>query len=408
MQLKHDCLRCKGRLWCKQSFCPILRKMQSLAKTVAPLEKPEFSGSAPSVFVGRMGYPDVNVGILSANTSNSELFDDPRRWANENFQIPEIIDFRTSLINSRFKANIKEKNKFLETGQDVAMASKPVEMDVFLKEKPKFRVSFNSNTPPMGPNASLKKVDLKENPKINSKVEKVFSETDRKANDSMNYLFDKGFDENFLSRILSIGTLGIEAQRKLVPTRWAITATDDTLGKNLIKEIKEFKEADYEFYFGSYLGNYYIIMFFPDVWSYELFETYMPKTAWNVENKINHTTDHEFYEGRKSYAENCVGGYYSVRLAILEKLKSMKRQATVLTLRFITDDYAVPLGVWVTREAARKALMNKSIVFEDRETMLEYAKALAKKKWGYDAGNLYRESVLLKNMKSQMKLRKFF
>ena len=406
MNVQKNCIRCKGRLWCGGSFCPILRRTQVLAKTVKGFNpnSSSISGEAPSVFVGRIGYPEINVGILSANDSNTSVYDDPRRWANENLEIPKIIDYRASLINSRFKSNVKQTDKFLETSQEVALSSKPVEMDIELKDKPRFRVSFHSNTPPMGPNAQLEKAYMKENPKIHTKVEKVNSQNDLKASEAMNYLFDHGFDENFLSRILSVGTLGVKPQRKLVPTRWAITATDDTLGKELIKEIKDFKSGDYEFYFGNYLGNYYMFMLLPDVWSYELFETYMPRTAWNTENRIQFMTDHETYDGRKSYAENCVGGYYSVRLALLEKLKSMKRQATVLTLRFITDDYAVPLGVWVTREAARKALNSRPIKFNDKETMLNYAKALVKKKWGYDAQCLYNESVLLRNMKMQRKL----
>ncbi|MEM4336599.1 MAG: hypothetical protein QXG86_01190 [Candidatus Woesearchaeota archaeon] len=402
------CLRCKGRLWCKLSYCPILKKMNALIKAVKTINNSEFSGSAPSVFVGRTGYPHLNVGILSTNTDNSEIYDNPRRWASENFQIPQIIDFRASLINSRFKADVKEKNKFLETGQEIAMASKPVETDITLKDKPRFRISFNITAPPMGPNAQLRSIEFKENPKISRKVEKVYLEGDRKASDSLGYLFNKGFDENFLSKIFSMGIVGVKTQRKLVPTRWAITATDDILGKRIIEEIKFFREADCEFYFGDYLGNYYMIMFFPEVWSYELFETYMPKTAWNVEDNINYTTDYEFYEGRKNYAENCVGGYYSVRLAVLEKLKDKKRQASVLVLRFITDDYAVPLGVWVTREAARKTLKNKPIVFEDKETMLKYAQALVKKKWGYDANYLYSKSKLLNKIKEQSKITNFF
>jgi len=384
--------------------------MQALAKAVKGFkaDSNSFSGESPSVFVGRIGYPDISVGILSANDENTSIYDDPRRWANENFEIPRIIDYRASLINSRFKSNVKQENKFLETTREIALSSKPVEMDIELKDKPRFRISFHANTPPMGPNAHLTNAKMKENPKISTKVEKVYSENDWKASDAMNYLFKHGFDENFLSRILSIGTLGVKTERKLVPTRWAITATDDNLGKELIKEIKNFKEADYEFYFGSYLGNYYMIMFFPDVWSYELFETYMPRTAWNTENKIQYTTDYELYEGRKTYAENCVGGYYSVRLAVLEKLKLMKRQAMVLALRFITDDYAVPLGVWVTREAARKALNSKPLKFNEMDTMLNYAKAVVKKKWGYDAQNLYNASILLKNIKSQKKLINFY
>ena len=44
----------------------------------------------------------------------------------------------------------------------------------------------------------------------------------------------------------------------------------------------------------------------------------------------------------------------------------------VLVLRFITGDYAVPLGVWVTREATRKAMNGKPIIFSDKELMLKY------------------------------------
>ncbi len=405
MNIRRNCIKCKGRLWCGSGFCPILRKHQNLARTVKGFEsKNSMSGSSPSVFVGRIGYPDINVGILSTESDNAGIYDDPRGWALNNFEIPRIIDLRSTLLNSRFKSDVKQSSRHLETSREIALSSKPVETDIQLKERPKLRLSFHSNTPPMGPNASLVKAQLKENPRIHTKVNRVYSEKDLKAGEAMKYLFRKGFDENFLSRILSVGTIGVKPQRKLVPTRWAITATDDTLGKQLIKEIKDCRESDYEFYFGNYLGNYYIIMFFPDVWSYELFEAYMPKTAWNIDNKVNYTTDYERYDGRKHYAENCAGGYYTVRLAVAEKLREKKRQAAVLVLRFITDDYAVPLGVWVTREAARKALNNKPIRFNDKETMIKYAKALAKKKWGYDADKLFRESFLLKEMRSQKKL----
>ena len=40
-------------------------------------------------------------------------------------------------------------------------------------------------------------------------------------------------------------------------------------------------------------------------------------------NKARFTTDYEPYTGRKTYAENCVGGYYAARLPILEKLKDI-------------------------------------------------------------------------------------
>ena len=145
---------------------------------------------------------------------------------------------------------------------------------------------------------------------------------------------------------------------------------------------------------------------FPEVWSYELFETYAP-SGWNLSKPLRYSTDYETYSGRKDYAETTAGGYYTVRLAVLEKLRELKRQASVLALRFITDDYTMPLGVFVTREAARKAMSNKMIEFSSKELMLEYSRKLVKKYFNYDADFILKESLLLKNMKQQKKLVNF-
>ena len=118
-------------------------------------------------------------------------------------------------------------------------------------------------------------------------------------------------------------------------------------------------------------------------------------------------TDYESYEERKTYAENCGGGYYAARLPIVEKLHNLKRQASVLTLRFITGEYAVPLGVWVVRESVRKALSFKPLEFGSEELMLKYAKHLVKKKFNYDLDMLLKESILLRKLKNQTKLVNF-
>jgi hypothetical protein len=261
---------------------------------------------------------------------------------------------------------------------------------------------------PMGPNAKLKKAELTSNPKIHTKVEKVYSDTDLKANDAIIYLYENEFDENFLSRILSIGTVGLKANRKLVPTRWSITATDDAIANHLMEEVKQFPEMNFTSYFGSYLGNYYLILCFPGPWTYELFETYLPKASWNTTEEINFMTDYENFYGRTAYAENCAGGYYAARLPILEKLREIKKQGTILALRFITGEYAVPLGVWVCRESVRKSMNSKPIEFSDKDLMLRYAKALVNKKFGYSLDSLLKHSIILKDMKSQTKLNAYF
>ena len=366
----------------------------------------EFATASPAPFVGRYGYPYVNVGILiPPEAKDAWLKDAPRHWAGKNFQIPEIVDLRSSLVNSRFRANIRKQNKMLDISQEIGMASRPVDIEVRLEDKPRFRLNTSEQMAPTGPLAKLECVDVTSNPKIDRRVDKVVSDNDLKATNGINYLYKHGYDENFLTRAFSIGNLGMKKDRKLVPTRWSITAVDDTISKHLHEHVRDLQQlGEHLAFFGSYLGNYYLILFIPDVWSYELFETYMPNASWNVSDEMDYMTDYENHAGRKTYAGNCTGGYYSVRLAILEKLKSMKRQASAIAIRVITGEYSAPLGVWVTREAARKALAEKPLRFGSLDLMINYAKSLGRKKFGFE---IIGKSRLLKNIQTQLKLTSF-
>ena len=87
----------------------------------------------------------------------------------------------------------------------------------------------------------------------------------------------------------------------------------------------------------------------------------------------------------------------------MDKIESLQRRAA----RFITGDYTLPLGVWVTRESARKAMQSRPIEFSSTELMVEYAKKLVKKKFNFDLNNILKSSVLLKGIKEQSKLVKF-
>ena len=64
------------------------------------------------------------------------LYDSPSYWAEHDFQIPRIIDFRSSLVNSRFKSHIKEKSRFLELSREIGMASQPVDVEISREDMP--------------------------------------------------------------------------------------------------------------------------------------------------------------------------------------------------------------------------------------------------------------------------------
>ncbi len=398
------CLRCKGRLFCGRTFCPLQAKIAA-QKKVNTSAKQDYFGESPNVFVGHYGYPRLNVGFL--NVEEYKDHDDPLLWSRDGYDINRIIGLRSQLVNSQFRAEVtdaRKSEKLLEMGKEVAMAVKPVDMEINLEKKPRFSLNFGQETAPYGPRVGLKRAQITENPSIPLKVEKVVDD-DIRANEAVNTLYSKGYDEHYLTRILSAGTLGLRKNKKLVPTRWSITAVDDHVCKSLLKEVKEkqYPETGYLAYFGGHLGNYYIILFFPDVWSYELFETYVG----GADYEWPFATNYEGCSGRKEYAHETAGGYYAARLAVAEKLKEIRRHGSCLCLRFITGEYWAPLGVWVVREATRKALQSRPLEFGSKELMLNYAKQLVKKKFGYELDSIIRKSWLLKSMKEQRKLTGF-
>ena len=387
----------------KVSFRDKETLIRSALNRVKPrLPKEDFVSSAPSPFVGRFGYPDINLGILTTPevSDSAWKYDAPKFWSENNFQIPELVGLRAELINSRFKVNVKKVDDVIYSVQEIALARRPVDVEVHTDKPPKVLFRQDSFLAPTGAAADLKKFDITSNPKVLPVVQKFHYDTDCRSAEALSSLFRKGVDESALTRMLSVGAFGLKKNRKLVPTRWSITATDDTLGKDLLKKVRDFKESDHLSFFGGYLGNYYLILFFSGIWSFELFEMYVSQKDLS-KGDVEFSSDFEGFEGRKSYAESCAGGYYANRLGVLEKLSGMKRQAGVLALRFITDEYILPLGVWICRQSTRKALKNKPLEFASGELMLLYAEKLAKRKFGFDLKPLLARSKLLRTFKQK-------
>ncbi len=371
------------------------------------------SNSPPSVFVGsKMKYPIVNVGILSPLERSDEawVYDDERYWADNDFQINDVMKLREGLLNSRFQSQVTDSRvgkKFVELAQEIAVASRPVDIEIELKHRLNIGNKKDRVITPHGMRAGLKKAKITSNVKIDRRVDKVIND-EIKASEGIAYLYKNNFTEYTLNKILSVGVLGLKKNKKLVPTRWSITATDDTLGKQLLKQVRDYKWiTNYELFLGEFMGNCYLIMFFPGVWSYELFELYFPGSSWNPSTEMKASTDFENYGGRKTYASNTAGGYYATRLPILEYLNKIKRQASVLVIRLETPSYWAALGVWVVRESVRKA-MKKKMRFDSREEIIDGVKKIGKIKYDFDCLEILNKSRLLEQIKTQRNLGDWF
>jgi hypothetical protein len=366
--------------------------------------KEGFSGKVPNILIGDYGYPNVNAGFMSAEEYNRN--DAPKEWRNdpERYTLSKIIELRQGLLNSKTNMNVKDFNaRFAEKLREVGLASSPVDAEVNYDRRLHIGNSFNTDVLPHGPSADLKRLQLTGNPKVPNAVERYESDTDFKASGALVELSKKGLDEHYLTKILSTGNLGVKPQRKIVPTKWSITAVDDTLGKSMIAKLPDYEEASCTALFGGYMGNYYLALVFPGPWSYELFETYVGPGLSDPEN-FESAEDYEGPFGRKDYASNTVGGYYAARLALLEYFTRKKMKGRVLLLRFITDEYWAPLGVWVVREATRNCFSSRELEFESAELMMHYASLFLRRKFSVSAEVFYRKSRLLKERSSQQTL----
>ncbi len=355
------CIKCKGKGLCGHP-CRILAKF----KQNAPKPKLHFSGkSAPELFVGRIGYPNVNAGILTpSENDNISNFPSAEEWAKQNFSIANILRLRGQLIYGKSQMNTKIPSRLKQVTQELALSSKPVSTEIFLKKKPTFQFTIDKVFQPMTNPAPLKKAILEENIHVPKKVDYLINDTDIKSVDAIKELYAANTKIDHLQKLLSIGLLGKKLARRMVPTRWSITATDDTISKQHLEKIRYFNQINQiTLYSGNFLGNYIEALLLPGPFSFEAIECWTSGSTYS-DHKDEFVIDYEGFNGRKKYAFNVAGGYYATRLPLTECLLKIKRQATVLTFREIHPEYYAPLGVGIVRETARRTFSSQPKHFD--------------------------------------------
>jgi hypothetical protein len=392
---------------CGKSSCPVLSKAELLVKHLPQLDSEQIDGSSPpGAFVGHVGYPKVYLGpLIPPSKGDTRFLDTPELWLGKDIQT--IIDYRFSLIRGKSLVNVHDAvdpSKYLLDLHDLALSSSSVEVDAKFKKKPRMAVTLSEETQPFGPSAIIR--DMTIAPSTGErKLEAVYYDGDQLAVGGMVELYQDGVQVSRIQRILSLGMLGVQEQRKIVPTRWSITAVDDTLSKHLLKFVKRYPPIDkFQVYKYEYLDNVYIAILSPRNWEYECIEAWFPGTAWNQAGAVPAMMgDHEAYEGRTTYAS--IGGcYYSTRLAVAEALERIQRQASAVVLREIRPGYILPVGVWSVRESVRAALRTKPFIFDTFQQALGFAC----ENFVIPAQTWTRSSVLIRNELLQRRLSQYF
>ena len=394
------CILCRGgRHLCGKQVCPIELKAKAYTKNLNVINTKEFVGSSPpSVFVGRFGYPYVFAGpMVPPFLGDTEIMDIPEAWFGK--PVDTIVNYRYSLIRGSTRLPIdavRRGGRTVESLQELSMGSSTADTQMELLKRPTERVYFDDNSQPFGPSAPLKSFEIS-SIKVDQRIEKAFYDGDLRASEAVVELYDSGLKVSRLQRAFSMGVFGLSKNRKMVPTRWSITAVDSLLSQRLIGEIKRYGTIDkYMVYTHSYQHNTFAAILMPMKWSFEWMEAWFPQTFWNLNGEEAAVIgDAEGYYGRTAYPD--IGGcYFSTRLGVAEHLKRIRRQATVLVVREIMPEFPLPLGVWFVRENIRSMFKGTASVFDDLKSCLMHLKnflVIPTTRWVEESA-LLREAIL--------------
>ncbi len=383
--MERHCALCKGKGLCGLARCPIKSRFSTLVQ-VRP--STEYMGSSPSVFIGSHGYPSVQGGPLLVNDS-----DLPTEWLSKGLLIEDIVRIRAGTIRG-----MSVLNRFPGALQEIALSSVPLDVEARFERPVAPDLTFDGTIAPVGLSGRMKALSVIDNAKVAPPVDRVTSDTDLGANEACEILGRSGIDVYQISRLLSAGLLG--RKRKVVPTRWAITAVDDAVSSSMKREITRFPALDEIRLFEGYLfGNRIVCMLLPGDWKFEMLEIWGAKSLWAGDK------DYIVRDGenmiKKGYSP-ISGAYYSARLGITEYLKQIGRSARVIVVRHVSGDYWAPLGTWVVRETTRKAMAGPYIRCPDLSTATE----IASQKLGFSYW--IQESRLIPEQKCQRTLQEFF
>jgi hypothetical protein len=360
----------------------------------------EFSGSSPpEIFVGKWNYPDVYTGILSPQEyGNTKQMSSPEIWQKNKLEIPEILKLRNQLIYARTQSNIRKLDtKFHDVMKEVAMTHKSISAQYVLKKPISANLEQDNKVPLINHAAQVDYVKLEENASVKPRVDYLVNDKEVKSAIAINELYNSGIDNSSIIKILSAGLLGLKKNRKMVPTRWSITAVDDTLSKENLERIRFYPEIQtFKVFTAEYLGNHYEFLLLPDKWSFEVIEISQKSLIpWH---------DYESFFPRKKYAESVTGAYYANRLALTEYLEKTKKQCSCIVMREVRPEYYAPLGVGILRQTSREAFSLPGREFSSLKEALDDIQSRLR----INISNYTLKSVILKEYGKQQKLSNFF
>lgn len=372
----------------KKEFYEKIKKYSKELKSTNEIE-----GFASGAIVGEKNYPNLKVHSISNTNIENSFFKNNSQVMSD---YSKIIDLKAkNILGSTSNISVKKfNNRITDEIRDIYKSKSEVEFSSKFEKNLKFdKIVINKVAGIVGSSNQLESLSANSNTSTSKQIEKNIS-NDIKATKAIINLYEQNVNENQIINLLALGSFGVSSNKKLVPTKWAISAYDQTIEKYLFNQLKKFKLiTKYEVYEFNNKGNYFLIILFPEFLSGETIESqndFYGTDYFNNENKLDKKTP------------QISGAYYANKLAVFEHLRERKRQSAFLSIRLIKD-YDIPLGVVFVRECVRNSFKNKIFSTSNKLELEEFLKF--KKNNFY---TFYEKSKLLNEFKKRLDLRDYF
>lgn len=341
----------------KLEFYEEIKKYQSKFKPTK-----ELTGFGSTALVGEKNYPQLKIHNVSNEDKDSSFL------KNSDFvkkDYSEIIKSKAkNVLGSTNPIYIKKSNnRITDEITEIYKSKTEVEFVSKFDSELKFnKPVFSNMIGTLGTKNELTKIEVNDNISISKQIE-THTQGETKSKNAIIELYEKGFNESQIINLLSLGQFGISINKKLVPTKWTITAYDKAISDHLLNEVSKYKIIEnYEIYNYFDKGNNFLVLLIPDTFSFELFEK-----GDNFE-----ASDYVDYRNKLKYDEpKTAGAFYAGRIGILENLKIRKKQALIIIIRLI-NNYEIPLGVVFVRESIREAMKKRIEKFNNLKELNEF------------------------------------
>ncbi len=359
---------------CGLSKCPILEKVRASIEATARITGLEVSGSTPpTAVVGEKGYPSVPVIVgvpPGVRGEDAREYDDPKSWWGR-LSLMDILRLRGYQISSIMKVNVSDPFTLYEKEVGIAaISARPVDTEVVLERLPRPITRLDPFVGATGPAAPAKEVRIVGNSSLPKKLEKIIWD-DVGAEEAVSELIKGGVDTYSIIRAMSLGFLGRIRRRKLVPTRWAITAVDRAAVRHFLSRLRDMPSVnEVSVHVMEYLMNRFYVVLYPGNYHVEWLEVWRPNTGLTERAPSSVIIYNKDYgTGSTSSLD---GGFDAARHGLVKALYESGRKASAIIIRVIEPGYVIGVGNWHIRESVYRATLSRGTSFDTLKDALEW------------------------------------